>query len=147
LPDALRQLDPVEAGHDQVRDHEVEPLVSNEREGLLAIARAFFLYLDEFHSFTTQSLATMLSELRKYHVGLVLAHQYLAQLDPMILEAILGYVGTIICFRIGPGDAEILSREFHPTFSVADLTNLPNYAIYFRLMIDGRSRHSSAPRP
>jgi type IV secretory pathway TraG/TraD family ATPase VirD4 len=67
-----------------------------------ATRRDFFLYLDEFHTFTTQSLAGMLSELRKYRVGLVLAHQYLAQLDPVILEAILGNVGTLVCFRVGP---------------------------------------------
>ena len=102
-----------------------------------ATRRDFFLYLDEFHTFTTQSLAGMLSELRKYRVGLVLAHQYLAQLDPMILEAILGNVGTVVCFRVGPADAEILEREFHPVFSETDLTNLPNHAIYLRLMIDG----------
>src|SRR2546426_4355538 len=102
-----------------------------------ATRRDFFLYLDEFHTFTTQSLAAMLSELRKYRVGLVLAHQYLAQLDPMILEAILGNVGTVICFRVGPADAEILGREFHPVFSTTDLTNLPNHAVYLRLMIEG----------
>ncbi len=102
-----------------------------------AMRRDFFLYLDEFHAFTTQSLAGMLSELRKYRVGLVLAHQYLAQIDPVVLEAILGNVGTVISFRLGPSDAEILGREFHPMFSVGDLANLPNHAIYLRLMIDG----------
>src|SRR2546427_10177887 len=99
--------------------------------------RDFFLYLDEFHTFTTQSLASMLSELRKYRVGMVLAHQYLAQIDPVVLESILGNVGTLVCFRVGPADAEILGQEFHPPFSAFDLTNLPNHAIYLRLMIDG----------
>ena len=99
--------------------------------------RPFSLYLDEFHSFTTTSLAGMLSELRKYRVGLVLAHQYLGQLDPAILEAILGNIGTLICFRASPADAEILAPAFHPVFSPIDLTNLPNHAIYLRLMIDG----------
>jgi hypothetical protein len=102
-----------------------------------ASRRDFFLYLDEFHTFTTQSLAGMLSELRKYHVGMVLAHQYLAQLDPAILDAILGNVGTLICFRVGPADAEILGQEFHPQLSAHDLTNLPNHSIYLRLMING----------
>ena len=79
----------------------------------------------------------MLSELRKYRVGLVLAHQYLAQIDPVVLEAILGNVGTVICFRVGPSDTEILAREFSPHLAPFDLTNLPNHAIYLRLMTDG----------
>ena len=99
--------------------------------------RDFHVYLDEFQNFTTLSLATMLSELRKYRVSLVLAHQYLSQLEPEVRDAILGNVGTIISFRLGVTDAEILSREFYPQFSVEDLTNLPNYRIYLKLMIDG----------
>lgn len=107
--------------------------------------RSFFVYLDEFQSITTQSLVTMLSELRKYRVGLVLANQYLAQLDPAVQEAILGNVGTIVAFRVGVSDAEILGKEFYPDFTESDLVNLPNYHIYLRLMIDGRvSRPFSA---
>jgi hypothetical protein len=101
------------------------------------IRRDFFLYLDEFHSFTTLALAQMLSELRKYHVGMVLAHQYLSQLDPQVLDAVLGNVGSIVSFRVGLADAEILAREFYPFLSAIDLTNLPNHRIYLRLMIDG----------
>jgi type IV secretory pathway TraG/TraD family ATPase VirD4 len=100
--------------------------------------RDFWVYLDEFQSFTTLSLATMLGELRKYHVGFTLAHQYLAQLDDEIRDAILGNAGTIIAFRLGFADAELLAQEFYPVFSAADLLNLPNYAIYLKLMIDGR---------
>lgn len=99
--------------------------------------RDFHVYLDEFQNFTTLSLATMLSELRKYRVNLVLAHQYLSQVDPEVRDAILGNAGTIISFRLGVTDAEILSREFHPEFSVQDLIGLPNYRIYLKLMIDG----------
>jgi len=99
--------------------------------------RDFFLYLDEFQSFTTLSLASMLSELRKYHVGLVLAHQHFSQLDPQIKDAILGNTGTIISFRLGVTDAEILEKEFNPVFSSEDLVNLPNFHIYLKLMIDG----------
>lgn len=99
--------------------------------------RDFQLYLDEFHTFTTLSLAQMLSELRKYRVNLVLAHQYLTQLDPAVLDAILGNVGTIISFRLGLPDAEILAKEFAPVFSARDLMSLPNYHIYLKLMIDG----------
>jgi hypothetical protein len=98
--------------------------------------RDFFLYLDEFHAFTTRAVAEMLSELRKYHVGMVLAHQCVAQIDPAVLDAILGNVGTIVCFRVGPADTEILAGEFHP-LSSTDLMSLPNHAVYLRLMIDG----------
>src|SRR5437588_2067081 len=109
------------------------------RLGLAALSRAdvqeeerrdFFLYLDEFQTFSTLSLANMLSELRKYRLNLILAHQYLSQLDDELKDAILGNVGTIVSFRIGPEDAEILAKEFYPTFSVSDLMNLPNYQIY-----------------
>jgi DNA helicase HerA-like ATPase len=100
--------------------------------------RDFSLYLDEFHNFTTQSLIFMLSELRKYRLSLVLAHQYLAQLDRPIREAILGNAGTIISFRIGASDAEILAPEFAPEFSASDFTNLPNFHIYLKLLIDGK---------
>lgn len=100
--------------------------------------RDYTLYLDEFHNFTTQSLVLMLSELRKYRLSLVLAHQYLTQLEPSIKDAILGNVGTIIIFRIGAVDAEIFAQEFAPQFSATDFTNLPNYYIYLKMMIDGR---------
>jgi hypothetical protein len=97
----------------------------------------FYVYLDEFHTFTTLSLAGMLSELRKYHVGLVLAHQYAAQLDPPVRDAIFGNVGTIISFRVGLDDAEVLAKEFYPVFSEPDLISLPDHQIYLKLMIDG----------
>ncbi len=107
--------------------------------------RDYALYLDEFHNFTTQSLIFMLSELRKYRLSLVLAHQYLTQLDPNIREAILGNVGTTIVFRIGATDAETIAMEFAPEFKLTDFTNLPNYHIYLKLMIDGKvSRPFSA---
>jgi hypothetical protein len=99
--------------------------------------RNFFIYLDEFHLFTTQSLANMLAELRKYHLGLVLAHQYLGQLDPGIQGAILGNVGTTICFRVGAPDADEFAKDFSPQVAAHDLTALPNHHVYLRLMADG----------
>ena len=99
--------------------------------------RPFFLYLDEFHSFTTLMLANMMSELRKYGVGLVLAHQYFHQLDPDIRHAVLGNAGTLISFRVGPEDGFLLAQEFQPEFGVEDLLNLANHDIYLKLMIDG----------
>jgi type IV secretory pathway TraG/TraD family ATPase VirD4 len=99
--------------------------------------RDFYVYLDEFHTFTTLSLATMLSELRKYRINLTLANQYLAQIDRQILDAVLGNVGTVISFRLGPADAAFISKEFSPKLDALDFMNLPNYSIYLRLMIDG----------
>jgi hypothetical protein len=97
----------------------------------------FMLYMDEFHHFTTLSLVNMFSELRKFKVGLVLAHQYLYQLDDEIRQAILGNVATIISFRVGTDDARLLAREMYPEFEPEDFINLPNYSIYLKLMIDG----------
>jgi len=114
--------------------------------GLAAFSRAdmpeaerrdFFLYIDEFQNFTTLSLTNMASELRKYGVGLILAHQHLHQLDPDIRHAVLGNVGTLAAFRVGAEDAPYLAKEFLPKFDVEDLINLPNYHIYLKLMIDG----------
>lgn len=105
----------------------------------------YTLYLDEFHNFTTQTLTFMLSELRKYRLALVLSNQYLTQLTPFIRDAILGNVGTIIVFRIGAIDADFISQEFSPEIKVNEFTNLPNYHIYLRMMIDGQiSRPFSA---
>src|SRR5438552_4141007 len=114
--------------------------------GLAALSRAelpeadrrdFYLYADEFPSFTTTSFSGMLSEMRKYHVGLVLAHQYMEQLDETLHGAILGNVGTTIAFRVGLSDAEVLEKEFFPEFAASDLVNLPNYSLYLKLMVDG----------
>jgi type IV secretory pathway TraG/TraD family ATPase VirD4 len=99
--------------------------------------RNFFVYVDEFQSFTTMALANMLSELRKYGVGFTIAHQYMHQLDPDIRHAVLGNAGTIISFRIGAEDAPYLVREFVGQFDEADLVQLPNFRIYLKLMIDG----------
>jgi hypothetical protein len=102
-----------------------------------ATRRPYFVYLDEFHNFTTLMLASMMSELRKYGLGLILAHQYLHQLKPDIRHAVLGNAGTIVCFRVGAEDATLLADELKPQFDVLDIVNLPNRAIYLKLMIDG----------
>jgi hypothetical protein len=99
--------------------------------------RPFFVYVDEFQNFTTLAIANMLSELRKFGVGMVLAHQYLHQLEPDIRHAVLGNAGTIITFRLGPEDAAFIAREFEPYFDHLDLLNLPNHDIYIKLMVDG----------
>lgn len=78
--------------------------------------RDFYLYLDEFHTFATLTLATMLSELRKYRLNLVLAHQYLSQLEPEVRDAVFGNAGTFIAFRVGALDAPTVARELAPKF-------------------------------
>lgn len=97
----------------------------------------FYLYADEFPSFTTSAFAGMLAEMRKYRLCLTLAHQHLSQLDDSVRDAVIGNVGTIIAFRVGMSDAEILAKEFLPEFGAADLVHLPNYHLYIRLMVNG----------
>ncbi len=98
----------------------------------------FFVYLDEFQAYPTHALAGMLSELRKYRTNLILSTQYLKHVPEPVRYAILGNVGTMISFRVGVDDAEILEKEFRPVFGLEDLVNLPNYSIYLKMMIDGR---------
>jgi len=100
--------------------------------------RDFYLYVDEFQSFATCSFIDILSEARKYHLNLILANQYLGQIDDKVMKAILGNVGTLISFRVGVEDAKILKDEFYPVFNVEDLVNLPSYSIYLKLMVDGK---------
>jgi CxxC-x17-CxxC domain-containing protein len=97
----------------------------------------FFLYVDEFQNFTSDSFANILSEARKYRLNLILAHQYIEQLEENVKYAVFGNVGTIILFRVGATDAESLVLEFTPTFTEEDIVNLPKYEIYLKLMIDG----------
>jgi hypothetical protein len=99
--------------------------------------RPFYLYVDEFHEFLTLSFADILSAARKYGLNLVLAHQHLAQLDEKLRAAVLGNAGTIISFRVGVEDAELLAKAFDPVFREQDLVNLPNHHIYLKLLIDG----------
>lgn len=78
-----------------------------------------------------------LTSLRKYGVSLTLAHQYLHQLEPEVRHAVLGNAGTLISFRVGPEDANVMASQFQPTFQTVDLMNLPNRDFYLKLMIDG----------
>ncbi len=101
----------------------------------------FYLYIDEFQNFITDSIATILSEARKYRLDLVLAHQYLGQLvdekgKTQVRDAVLGNAGTMAAFRIGPDDSEILAKEFAPTFGSYDLLNVPQFSCYIKLLID-----------
>lgn len=101
----------------------------------------FYLYVDEFQNFATDSFANILSEARKYRFNIIIAHQYVAQLvtdiSTKVRDAVFGNVGTMIAFRIGAADAEYLETEFTPEFMPLDLINLPNYHVYLKLMVDG----------
>ena len=97
----------------------------------------FYLYVDEFQNFATESFADILSEARKYRLDLTLAHQYIEQLEDEVRAAVFGNVGTIVSFRVGSIDSEELEKEFGPTFTAEDLVNLSKYTTYMRLMIDG----------
>lgn len=108
--------------------------------------KPFYLYIDEIQSFITESFANMLSESRKYRLGLILSHQYLEQLDESIRHSLFGNTGTLISFRLGQEDAEIIEKEFHPVFNREDLVNLSNRHIYLKLMIDGTASHPFSAR-
>ncbi len=97
----------------------------------------FYLYVDEFQNFATESFANILSEARKYRLSLILGHQYISQMDETVRDAVFGNIGTLVVFRVGAEDAELLEKEFFPEFLAQDLVNLPKYNIYLKLMIDG----------
>lgn len=97
----------------------------------------FYFYVDEFQSFANATFANILSEARKYHLNLIIAHQYIEQMEEDVRNAVFGNVGTTIAFRVGPFDAEILEVVFAPRFEATDLVNLGFAQIYLTLMIDG----------
>lgn len=101
--------------------------------------RDFFLYVDEFQNFATESFANILSEARKYHLSLVMAHQYIKQMEEPVMDAVFGNVGTIISFRVGAEDAEFLEKWFQPDFMMNDIVNLGKRSMYLKLMIQGVS--------
>jgi len=113
---------------------------------------ACFLYVDEFQNFATESFATILSEARKYNLGLTVAHQYIAQMSPEVKDAVFGNVGSMISFRVGSEDAKALKPEFEPVFDENDLVNLQRGHVYTKLLIDGLavpafSARTAPPRP
>jgi hypothetical protein len=97
----------------------------------------FYFYVDEFQSIANDSFADILSEARKYKLALVIAHQFVAQMEDNVRDAVFGNAGTIISFRVGPFDAEVLETVFKPKFFAEDIVNLGKYQIYLTLMIDG----------
>lgn len=99
--------------------------------------RDFYLFVDEFQNFANQSFANILSEARKYRLNLVVAHQYIKQLEEEVAWAVFGNVGTIVVFRVGSDDATFMENEFMPTYTPEDLVNLAKYEVYLKLMVDG----------
>ena len=97
----------------------------------------FYLYIDEFQNVTTDSIATILSEARKYRLDLIIAHQFIGQLKDEIKKAVFGNVGSMASFRIGSEDAEFLAKQFKPVFSEQDLLNVDNYNCYLKLLMKG----------
>ena len=103
--------------------------------------RPYFLYVDEFHSFTTEAFASALSEMRKFHLGLILSSQFASQIKTKVFEAIIGNIGTIVCFRIGAREAPLMSKQLgrHPSYpeyiAAHRLTELSNYQAFLRLMV------------
>ena len=126
--------------------------------GLAALSRAdtpiderrdFYLYVDEFPSFATSNFATILAEARKYRLSLVVAMQFMDQVEPKLAGALLGNVGNLIVFRVGVKDATLLAKELFPVFNAEDLVSQPYYRTYVRLVINGMPARpfSAAVRP
>jgi Ni2+-binding GTPase involved in maturation of urease and hydrogenase len=97
----------------------------------------FYLYIDEFQNVTTDSIATILSEARKYRLSLTMAHQYISQLKDEIKNAVFGNVGSMAVFRVGVDDAEFLAKQFEPVFSAQDIIKLDNYNCYMKMLANG----------
>ncbi len=98
----------------------------------------FYLYIDEFQNITTDSIATILSEARKYKLSLIIAHQFIAQLEENIKNSVFGNVGSMCAFRVGTEDGEQLEKQFQPVFSASDLMNIDNHNAYLRLLVNGK---------
>jgi hypothetical protein len=102
--------------------------------------RNFYLFIDEFQNFSTDAFASILAEARKYRLCLILSHQYIDQLSQPVRQAVFGNVGTIMCFRVGHTDAEVMVKEFGGTFSVNMLADLNRYEAVVKLLEDGTNR-------
>jgi type IV secretory pathway TraG/TraD family ATPase VirD4 len=104
--------------------------------------RDFFLDLDEFQNLSTESFATILSETREYHLGLILANQYLGQIDDHTRSAVFGNVGSLLTFNLGSTDAETIATQLGPDLTPRDLMSLPKFTAYARLLVNGIATRS-----
>ena len=109
---------------------------ADEKASALAKLPPFYLFVDEFQSFADKSFADILSEARKYKLCLTMAHQYIEQMEEEVREAVFGNVGTMLAFRVGAYDADVLEKEFAPVFLAEDIVNLGRFQMYLKLMID-----------
>jgi hypothetical protein len=96
----------------------------------------FYLYVDEFQNYATEDFAVILSEARKYRLNLIVANQYIGQIDEEVKNAVFGNVGTMVSFRVGVTDANFLQHEFAPTFNEHDLTNIEKYHVYIKTIVN-----------
>lgn len=114
-------------------------LAAMSRSDILDIhdRRPFYLYVDEFQNFATDSFATILSEARKYGLNLTVANQYISQMEPTVRDAVFGNVGTMISFRVSPDDSPILAKQFEPQFEENDLTQMHNRNFIINMVING----------
>jgi hypothetical protein len=110
---------------------------ADEPAARMRVLPRFYFYVDEFQSMMNEAFADILSESRKYKLALTLANQYIEQMEENVRDAVFGNIGTLICFRVGPFDAEVLKTVFEPTFFAEDLVGLGIGQIYLTLMIDG----------
>lgn len=101
--------------------------------------KPFYLYMDEFQNFTTDSISTILSEARKYRLAMIVAHQFIKQLQEKIRDAVFGNVGSIVSFRISPDDAEFMKNKFEPVFTPQDIMNIDNLNAYVSLLANGQT--------
>ncbi|MDP2934717.1 MAG: ATP-binding protein, partial [bacterium] len=99
----------------------------------------FYLYIDEFQNFTTDTIATILAEARKYKLNLIVGHQFIGQLKENIRDAVFGNVGSMAIFRVGADDAEFVVKQFEPVFSQQDLLNIDNFNAYLKLLINNQT--------
>ena len=99
----------------------------------------FYLYIDEFQNFTTDSIAQILAEARKYRLCLTIAHQYIGQLSDDISKAVFGNVGSMSAFRVGAEDAEFLQKQLTPVFDADDLININNFQCFTKLLVNNQS--------
>jgi hypothetical protein len=97
----------------------------------------FYLYIDEFQNVTTDSIASILSEARKYHLSLTMAHQYVTQLEESIKNAVFGNVGSMVVYRLSQEDAKVLEPRLNPNFTASDIMKLDNFCSYVSMLING----------
>jgi type IV secretory pathway TraG/TraD family ATPase VirD4 len=97
----------------------------------------FYLYIDEFQNVTTDSIATILSEARKYRLSLNIAHQYIEQLEENIKNAVFGNVGSMAVYRVSAENAEVFAKQFEPVFTPADIIKQENFNAYVKMLVNG----------